>query len=92
MRHNQLFLLIAFVATALLSGACCADKSSNSIPADKKEIMDRFVAGTLDPSYTPALFWGHFGSGKKLGEEAVKAHLQFYLKGGADMLKVQTEQ
>lgn len=37
-------------------------------------------------------FRGHFGSGKKLGEEAVKAHLQFYLKGGADMLKVQTEQ
>lgn len=92
MRHNQLFLLIALVATALLSGACCADKNSKSIPADKKEIMDRFVAGTLDPSYTPALFWGHFGSGKKLGEEAVKAHLQFYLKGGADMLKVQTEQ
>ena len=54
--------------------------------------MDRFVAGTLDPSYVPALFFGHFGGDQKLGEGAVKAHLSLFLKGGADMLKIQTEQ
>ncbi len=47
---------------------------------------------TVNPSYTPALFFGHFGNGKKLGEGALKAHLSLFLKGGADILKVQTEQ
>ena len=67
-------------------------QSAGNIPSDKKEIIDRFIAGTLDPSYTPALFFGHFGNGKKLGEGALKAHLSLFLKGGADILKVQTEQ
>ena len=92
MRHNHIFLITVFAATLLCVCSCGNSQSARGIPADKKEIMDRFVAGTLDPDYVPALFWGHFGNGKKLGEEAVKAHLQFYLKGGADMLKVQTEQ
>lgn len=59
---------------------------------DKKEFIDRFIAGTLNPSYTPALFYGHFGNGQKLGEGVLKAHLGLFLKGGADILKVQTEQ
>ena len=46
----------------------------------------------LSLKYTPALFFGHFGNGKKLGEGALKAHLSLFLKGGADILKVQTEQ
>ena len=66
--------------------------AQKTIPSDKKEIMDRFVAGTLDPSYVPALFTGHFGGNQRLGEGALKAHLTLFLKGGADMLKVQTEQ
>ncbi len=53
--------------------------------------MDRFVAGTLDPSYAPAAFFAHF-SGPKTGEPAVQAHLQFYLQTNQDILKVQFEQ
>ena len=49
------------------------------------QIVDRFLAGTLDASYTPALFFGHFGNGQKLGEGALKAHLSLFLKGGADI-------
>ena len=92
MRLTGFLITAAVIALTLGTNACCNKQSCQGIPSDKKEIIDRFLDGTLDPSYTPALFWGHFGSGKKLGEEAVKAHLQFYLKGGADMLKVQTEQ
>ena len=90
MRHFRLLLLTIFAATILSTYG--QQLPTNSIPADKKEVIDRFLAGTLDPSYTPALFFGHFGNGKKLGEEALKAHLSLFLKGGADILKVQTEQ
>ncbi len=87
----KLFLL-AILMTAIHPAVYAQKKSAKSIPSDKKEIIDRFIAGTLDPSYTPALFFGHFGGGKQLGEAAVKAHLTLFLKGGADVLKVQTEQ
>ena len=85
-------LLVAIFAATMYPAAYGQQPSVRNIPADKKEIIDRFIAGTLDPSYTPALFFGHFGNGKKLGEGALKAHLSLFLKGGADILKVQTEQ
>ena len=90
MKFTKLFLSLTVLAATLF--VSCAPQASDPIPSDKKEIMDRFVAGTLDPSYVPALFFGHFGGDQKLGEGAVKAHLSLFLKGGADMLKIQTEQ
>jgi uroporphyrinogen decarboxylase len=92
MRHSQIFLLTVLAAILLCVSACTNKQSARSIPADKKEIIDRFLDGTLDPSYTPALFFGHFGGDQKLGEGAVQAHLSLFLKGGADILKIQTEQ
>ena len=91
MKRSVLFI-ITFAATAFCACSCVNSNTQGSIPADKKEIIDRFLDGTLDPSYTPALFFGHFGSGQKLGEGAVQAHLSLFLKGGADILKIQTEQ
>ncbi len=91
MKFTKLFLSLAVLAATLFV-SCAPKQASDPIPSDKKEIMDRFVAGTLDPSYVPALFFGHFGGDQKLGEGAVKAHLSLFLKGGADMLKIQTEQ
>jgi hypothetical protein len=91
MKQIRLLLVAIFVAT-MYPAAYGQQPSVRNIPANKKEIIDRFIAGTLDPSYTPALFFGHFGNGKKLGEGALKAHLSMFLKGGADILKVQTEQ
>ena len=87
---RHLFLALA----AILSLSACGGKKavSDGIPADKKEVMDRFLAGTLDPSYTPAFFFGHFPGANKMGDAAVQAHLSLFLQGGADMLKVQTEQ
>ena len=54
--------------------------------------MDRFVAGTLDPSYAPAAFFVHFSADAKEGEAAVKSHLQYFVKTDMDILKVQFEQ
>ena len=82
-------ILSAFSVLALLS-ACCQPQQTK-IPENKKAIMDAFVAGTLDPSYVPAAFFAHF-PGPKVGEGAVRSHLEFYLKGNADILKVQFEQ
>ena len=81
-------LLAALATCLLLVAGCCSKPASNPIPADKKDVLDRFLAGTLDPSYTPAFFFGHFPGNMP----AVDAHLQLFLKGGADMLKVQTDQ
>ena len=87
MKLRTVALAVALCAALLPS--CTASKGS--IPVNKKEVMDRFVAGTLDPSYAPAAFFAHF-SGPKTGEPAVQAHLQFYLETNQDILEVQFEQ
>lgn len=61
-------------------------------PTNKKEIMDCFLAGTLDPDYVPAAFFIHFGSANAQGDAAVNAHLQHLLRTNQDILKVQFEQ
>lgn len=80
--------LVAFVI-GMIASACSSKKET--VPTNKKEIIDQFIAGTLDPSYVPVLFWGHFGRDQKLGEGAVEAHISLYEQGGCDILKVQTE-
>ena len=92
MKLTKLFLPLAVLAASLCLSSCTAGQRDVTIPSDKKEVIDRFLAGTLDPSYTPALFFGHFGGDQKLGEGAVQAHLSLFMKGGADILKIQTEQ
>ncbi|MCR4824442.1 MAG: hypothetical protein K5849_03690 [Bacteroidales bacterium] len=92
MKNYKFLLPLMLVILSIGVASCTAKPSGDVIPADKKEVVDRFLDGTLDPSYTPALFFGHFGSDQKLGEGAVKAHLSLFLKGGADILKIQTEQ
>lgn len=55
---KKLIVLFAFVG---LLASC----GGSSVPSGKKEIMDRFVAGTLDPSYAPAAFFIHFAPDQK---------------------------
>lgn len=86
MKKNIFTVLAA--AVFILSGCC---QSQSPIPTNKKEIMDQFVAGTLDPSYVPAAFFVHF-KGDKVGEGAVKSHLEYLLQANQDILKVQFEQ
>ena len=57
-------ILSASAAALLLVG--CGSREPERIPANKKEIMDRFVAGTLPASYAPAGFFCHFPSDCKV--------------------------
>ena len=84
-RFIRLVALVGTLAGLLVS-------CSGRIPETKKEIMDRFVAGTLDPSYAPAAFFIHFGNDQKVGDPAVQAHLNYLHESETDILKVQFEQ
>ena len=86
-RICRMSLLIALLSTALFS---C--QSPSSIPTNKKEIMDAFLAGTLPESYVPAAFFIHYGGHQTQGDAAVQAHLRFFLQTNMDILKVQFEQ
>lgn len=79
------FVAAAFTLTSFLPNKDVADMS-------KKEIMDAFLAGTLDENYVPAAFFIHFPGNAKVGEGAVKSHLEFFRNTNADILKVQFEQ
>ena len=82
--------IMAFAFCAVAAVSC--NKSADSIPSSKKEIMDQFVAGKLNPSYVPSAFFIHFGVGKTAGEAAVKAQLEYLVATDMDILKVQFEQ
>lgn len=85
-RFRTLCLASALMA-ALLTVSC-----SPRVSSSKKEIMDRFVAGTLPASYAPAAFFVHFANDQKIGEAAVQAHLDYFHEVNPDILKVQFEQ
>ena len=89
---NSLAKYFIAISVGVLTLASCAGSGKSSIPANKKEVMDRFVAGTLDPSYAPAAFFIHFGRGKTVGEAAVQAQLEYLVASDMDILKVQFEQ
>lgn len=93
MKTHAVILRVSVIicAVALAASCCCGGGKAGGIPANKKAVMDEFVAGTLDPSYVPAAFFAHF-PGPKEGEGAARSHLDFYLRGNADILKVQFEQ
>ena len=78
------------IALAVLS--TLAVISCSKVPSSKKEIMDRFVAGTLPAKYAPAAFFVHFANDQKVGEAAVQAHLDYFNEINPDILKVQFEQ
>lgn len=80
------------MAVAVLACACAPRPETAGIPANKKEIMDRFVEGTLPASYAPAAFFVHYRFDQTAGEPAVMAHMEYFLKSNQDILKVQFEQ
>lgn len=57
-------LFLAIITATMYTVVYGQQQNFSSIPADKKEITDPLINGTLDPSYTPTLFFGHFGNGK----------------------------
>lgn len=78
---------IALFVSALLLCACASDA-----PLTKKQIMDNFLAGTLDPSYVPAAFFIHFPAECKTGDAAVEVHINHMRSLDQDIVKVQFEQ
>ena len=88
---RSVFKYIASIVLCTLAVVSC-NNSNGNFPTSKKEIMDLFVAGKLDPSYVPAAFFVHFGVGKAVGEAAVKAQLEYLVATDMDILKVQFEQ
>lgn len=92
-KMNYLFKGLAIATLCLATTSCSQTTSPQTIPTNKKEIMDAFVNGTLPSSYVPAAFFIHFpGNDSKIGEGAVRSHLNYLLQTNADVLKVQFEQ
>lgn len=77
-----IFILVCF-ATLLMQA---------QIPANKREVMQQFLSGTLDVSYVPAAFFMHFGKDARTGEKAINAHLRYFLSTDMDFVKIQFEQ
>jgi hypothetical protein len=57
-------LFLAIITATMYTVVYGQQQDICSIPADKKEITGRLINGTLNPSYTPTLFFGHFSNGK----------------------------
>ena len=57
---------------------------------NKKERVRAAISGQ-DVDYVPAGFWFHFPEDQFFGDEAVKAHLNFYQHTDVDILKIMNE-
>lgn len=71
---------------------CIATLATAQTPTNKREVMQQFFNGTLDKSYVPSAFFIHFGKDAKIGENAINAHLRYFLSTGMDFVKIQFEQ
>ena len=81
------WLWVACLAMALAS---CKQEKQETL--SKREVMERFLDGTLTSDYAPAAFFMHFGKDTKVGEGAVNSHLKYFVSTGMDFFKVQFEQ
>lgn len=80
---RKLFFILICLATTWVQA---------QIPTNKREVMQQFLNGTLDKSYVPCAFFMHFGKDAKVGDNAVNAHLRYFLSTGMDFVKIQFEQ
>ena len=71
---------------------CITTLVQAQIPTNKREVMQQFLDGTLDKSYVPCAFFMHFSKDAKVGDNAVNAHLRYFLSTGMDFVKIQFEQ
>lgn len=71
---------------------CITTLVQAQIPTNKREVMQQFLDGTLDKSYIPCAFFMHFGKDAKVGDNAINAHLRYFLSTGMDFVKIQFEQ
>ncbi len=76
----------------LFMAVCCAMAVQAQTSLSKREVMNRFLNGTLDKSYVPAAFFMHFDKNSKVGEGAVNSHIKYFVSSGMDFVKVQFEQ
>lgn len=76
----------------LLILLCITTLAQAQMPTNKREIMQQFLDGTLDKSYVPSAFFMHFGKDARTGENAINAHLRYFLSTGMDFVKIQFEQ
>jgi uroporphyrinogen decarboxylase len=59
---------------------------------NKRDAILNLVNNTGTPSYVPAAFFLHFGSGYERGQSAIDKHLEFFRFTGMDFVKIQYEQ
>lgn len=62
------------------------------VSISKRQVMERFLEGKLDHSYTPVAFFMHFDKSAKVGNAAVNSHINYFVSTGMDFVKVQFEQ
>jgi len=78
-----------FLPLLFLCSAFCIQAQ---VSINKREIMERFLEGKLDRSYTPAAFFMHFDKNAREGEAAVNSHINYFVSTDMDFVKVQFEQ
>jgi uroporphyrinogen decarboxylase len=58
---------------------------------NKRDLMLRLAAGTVEPGYVPAAFFLHFDGQHHRGQPAVDRHLEYFRATGMDFVKIQYE-
>ncbi len=58
---------------------------------NKRNILLDLVGGKVNPGYTPAGFFMHFGPDFQRGQAAIDKHLDFFRQSGMDFVKIQYE-
>jgi uroporphyrinogen decarboxylase len=58
---------------------------------DKRRVMIELLDGNARHDYIPAAFFIHFDKNSRLGEPAVRKHLEFFRATGMDFVKIQYE-
>lgn len=79
----------AFLRTASFAASAWA---ASAAPANKRERMMQWLAGSTGPHYTPAAFFLHFGPAYKNGSAAARRHMEFFRHTDMDFVKIQFEQ
>lgn len=91
--HRRNFVKTGLLVTAAMGSGLGVFQCSgrNTLPGNKREIIQSLINDNIPQEYYPVGFFMHFGKDYYFGDPAIRKHLEYFRYTDMDFMKIQYE-